>query len=240
MSGIAPVVAVENLTKRYGTQTVVNDVSFSLGPGSITGFLGPNGAGKTTTLRMLLGLSRPTAGRATFGGQPYADLSRPSQVVGAVLESNDFHPGRSGRNHLRVLTAQSGVDPRHIGPVLETVGLTKAADHPVRIYSLGMRQRLGLAGALLDDPQVLILDEPANGLDPAGVAWLRSLLRDFADNGGTALISSHLLAELAQSIDRVLIIAEGRLLADADLEEFEGDGQSLERAYLALTSGAAV
>jgi ABC-2 type transport system ATP-binding protein len=230
-------VEVSGLTKRYGHTTVVDDLSFVLHPGSITGFLGPNGAGKSTTLRMMLGLTRPSAGSALFDGHAYVDLSEPSRVVGAVLESNDFHPARTGRNHLRVLAAQAGIGAARVDEVLDTVGLTKAADRYVRTYSLGMRQRLGLAGALLGNPRVLMLDEPANGLDPAGVAWLRTLLRDFADQGGIALVSSHLLAELAQSVDRVLIIADGQLLADTDLTTLQAGGRSLEDAYLALTAG---
>jgi ABC-2 type transport system ATP-binding protein len=229
-------VDVRRLTKRYGGVTVVDDVSFTLEAGTITGFLGPNGAGKTSTMRMMLGLSEPTSGSALFTGTSYRDLQRPMETVGAVLESSDFHPQRSGLNHLRVLAAQAGLGEERIAGMLETVGLAKAAHRPVRTYSLGMRQRLGLAGALLGSPQILLLDEPANGLDPAGVAWLRSLLRDFADHGGTALVSSHLLAELAQSVDRVLIISEGKLLADPDLSTLQRNGMSLEDAYLRLTS----
>lgn len=232
----AELVDVRGLTKRYGAATVVDDVSFTLGAGTITGFLGPNGAGKTSTLRMMLGLSEPTSGSALFAGTAYQDLSLPMQTVGAILESSDFHPQRSGFNHLRVLAAQAGLSDQRIAGLLETVGLVRAAHRPVRTYSLGMRQRLGLAGALLGKPQILLLDEPGNGLDPAGVAWLRSLLRDFARHGGTALVSSHLLAELAQSVDRVLIISEGRLLADTDLSALQRDGRSLEDAYLSLTS----
>ncbi|HEX5087822.1 MAG TPA: ATP-binding cassette domain-containing protein [Nocardioides sp.] len=229
-------VEVRGLTKTYGNRAVVADVSFNLSPGTVTGFLGPNGAGKSTTLRMMLGLVEPTAGVTLFGGRAYRDLASPARTVGAVLESGDFHPRRSGYNHLRVIAALAGLDEHPIGGVLATVGLTKAAHRQVRTYSLGMRQRLGLAAALLGNPQVLLLDEPANGLDPAGVAWLRSLLQDFTANGGTALVSSHLLAELSQSVDRVVVISEGRLLADTDLKSLQ-DGRSLEEAYLALTSG---
>lgn len=235
----APTLTASHLTRSYGPQTVVDDVSFELQAGSITGFLGPNGAGKTTTLRMMLGLTRPTSGSALVEGRPYAELEAPSRVVGAVLESNDFHPARSGRNHLRILAAQAGLPVSRVAEVLDLVALTKAADKPVKAYSLGMSQRLGIAGALLGEPRILVLDEPANGLDPAGVHWLRSLLRGFAEGGGTVLVSSHLLAELAQSADRVLIIAEGRLRADADLAALQRDGRTLEDAYLELTAEGA-
>ena len=230
------VVTVGSLTKVYGDQTVVDDVSFELGRGTVTGFLGPNGAGKSTTLRMLLGLTRATSGAALIDGRPYGDLGNPARLVGAVLESNDFHPGRSGRDHLRVLVAQSSLPVAAVPPALEMVGLTSAATKPVKTYSLGMRQRLGLAGALLGTPSILLLDEPANGLDPAGVHWLRGLLREFAQQGGTVLVASHLLAELAQTVDRVLILSGGKLRADTDIATLEADGRSLEDAYLALTS----
>ena len=230
------VIAVRNLTKVYGDQTVVDDISFGLGPGTVTGFLGPNGAGKSTTLRMLLGLTRATSGTALIDGRAYGDLGNPARMVGAVLESNDFHPGRSGRDHLRILAVQSSLPIATVSPALEMVGLTEAATKQVKTYSLGMRQRLGLAGALLGTPSILLLDEPANGLDPAGVHWLRGLLRDFARQGGTVLVASHLLAELAQTVDRVLILAGGTLRADTHVATLEAEGGSLEDAYLALTS----
>jgi ABC-2 type transport system ATP-binding protein len=233
---VDPIAQVSGLTKRYGGLTAVADLSFTLQRGSITGFLGPNGAGKTTTLRMLLGLAEPTSGEAAVCGRRYRDLDRPAPLVGAVLESGDFHPGRSGRDHLRVVAVASDVEPGRVDEVLELVGLTAAAARPVKGYSLGMRQRLGLAAALLGNPELLVLDEPANGLDPAGVRWLREVLRSFARGGGTALVSSHLLAEVAQSVDRILIIDRGRLVADGTLEEIARDGQTLEDAYLALTS----
>jgi ABC-2 type transport system ATP-binding protein len=226
---------VTGLTKRYGDVLAIDDLSFSLAPGTVTGFLGPNGAGKTTTLRLLLGLAEPTGGEALVYGHRYRDLHNPTRLVGAVLESNDFHPGRSGRDHLRVLAAASQLPDDRADEVLELVGLGSAGARPVKTYSLGMRQRLGLAGALLGDPNVLVLDEPANGLDPAGIQWLRSLLRRFADDGGTVLVSSHLLAEVSQSVDRVVIIAGGRLVADALLNELARDGETLEDAYLELT-----
>jgi ABC-2 type transport system ATP-binding protein len=233
------IVTVTTLTKRYGDLAAVEGLSFSLAPGTVTGFLGPNGAGKTTTLRLLLGLAAPTSGTALIGGRRYRELQRPARFVGAVLESGDFHPSRSGRNHLRVLAAAGDINAARVDEVLDLVGLTAAASRPVKTYSLGMRQRLGLAAALLGDPELLVLDEPANGLDPAGVRWLRSVLRSFADSGGTVLVSSHLLAEVAQSVDRVVIIDRGRVVADAPIGELAGNGQTLEDAYLALTTDGA-
>jgi ABC-2 type transport system ATP-binding protein len=234
-----PVVAVESLTKRFGDLVAVDRLSFALEAGTVTGFLGPNGAGKTTTLRLLLGLAEPTAGEALLFGRRYRDLERPSRRVGAVLESNDFHPGRSGRDHLRVLALAAEISRSRVEEVLELVELQPAASRRVRTYSLGMRQRLGLAAALLGDPELLVLDEPANGLDPAGVHWLRTFLRGFAERGGTVLVSSHVLAEIAQTVDHVVIIDRGRLVAIARLDELAARGESLEEAYLALTAGAA-
>ena len=234
------IVAITNLTKRYGDITAVDNVSFSLEPGTVTGFLGPNGAGKTTTLRLLLGLAEPTAGTALIHGRRYVTLDHPARLVGAVLESGDFHPGRCGRDHLRVLATAADIDTGRVDEVLDIVGLSAAAaTRPVKTYSLGMRQRLGLAGALLGEPELLVLDEPANGLDPAGVHWLRTVLRSFADAGGTVLVSSHLLAEVAQSVDRIIVIDGGRTVADAPLPDIVSDGQTLEDAYLALTTGGA-
>lgn len=233
------VVSVSGLTKVYGGVAVVNDVSFDLTPGTVTGFLGPNGAGKSTTLRMLLGLVRQDSGTATINSKPYDELDQPTQTVGAVLESNDFHPGRSGRDHLRILAAQASLPRIAVDDALNVVGLAKAARQPVKGYSLGMRQRLGLAGALLGEPSILILDEPANGLDPAGVSWLRNVLRSFADGGGTVLVSSHLLAEIAQTVDRVLILADGALRADTDMASIQRKGRTLEQAYLDLTAEVA-
>jgi ABC-2 type transport system ATP-binding protein len=235
----APVVTVAGLTKRYGQLSAIDGLSFSLEQGTVIGFLGPNGAGKTTTLRLLLGLAEPTAGEALVFGGPYRDLEHPARRVGAVLESNDFHPGRSGRDHLRVLAAAAEIPTARVEEVLDVVGLAAAAHRPGRTYSLGMRQRLGLAGALLGKPTLLVLDEPTNGMDPAGVQWLRTMLRHFAADGGSVLVSSHLLAEVAQSVDRVLISSQGRLVADAALEELGGEGHSLEDVYLRLTEGLA-
>jgi ABC-2 type transport system ATP-binding protein len=214
-----PAITVERLSKRFGAVTAVDDLSFEVGEGTITGFLGPNGAGKTTTLRTLLGLISPTSGTATFGGRPYRELPEPSREVGALLEASGFHPGRSGRDHLRVLAAAGGIPTGRVDEVLGLVGLADAATRRAGGYSLGMRQRLGLAAALLGDPRVLVLDEPANGLDPEGVHWLRTLLRHLAAEGRSVLVSSHLLAEMAQTVDHVVIVARGRLVAESSLAE---------------------
>jgi ABC-2 type transport system ATP-binding protein len=230
-----PVVAASSLTKRYGGLVAVDDITFTLDAGTITGFLGPNGAGKTTTLRMLLGLAEPTAGKALVFGRRYHELDQPAYRVGAVLESNDFHPGRSGRDHLRALGLAADISYRRVDEVLELVGLADNANRRVKTYSLGMRQRLGLGGALLGEPGLLVLDEPANGLDPAGVHWLRGFLLAFAKTGGTVLVASHVLAEIAQAVDRVMIIDRARLVADAPLDELTGGGRALEEVYLELT-----
>ncbi|MGI8715957.1 MAG: ABC transporter ATP-binding protein [Solirubrobacteraceae bacterium] len=227
---------VRGLVKRYRDMLAVQDLNFELEPGTITGFLGPNGAGKTTTLRLLLGLARPTAGEALILGRAYHELEHPTHTVGAVLESGDFDPGRSGRNHLRALALAAGIALDRVDEVLELVTLQGAASRTVRTYSLGMRQRLGLAAALLGDPELLLLDEPANGLDPAGVAWLRGFLLQFAQQGRTVLISSHVLAEVAQTVDRVLVINHGRLAATVELDELAAGTRSLEDVYLDLTA----
>jgi len=229
-----PVVTVRDLTKRYGGVLAVDALTFGLEAGSVTGFLGPNGAGKTTTLRLLLGLARPSGGEAHVFGRPYRELPEPTRRVGALLESGDFDPGRSGRNHLRVLALAAGITTARVDEVLELVELDRAASRPVGGYSLGMRQRLGLAAALLGDPELLVLDEPANGLDAAGVHWLRGFLRQFAAAGGTVLVSSHVLAEVALSVDRALVIDRGRLVATLAMSEFADPG-ALEQAYLELT-----
>jgi ABC-2 type transport system ATP-binding protein len=199
----------------------VDDLSFTVEPGTITGFLGPNGAGKSTTLRAILGLVQPDAGRTAVLGRPYRDLDRPIAQVGALLETFDAHPGRSGRNHLRVLAAAGRIQTARVDELLALVELTDSARRRVKGYSLGMRQRLGLAAALLGDPEVLVLDEPANGLDPQGVRWLRDLLREQARNGRTVLISSHVLAEVAQTVDEVVIIHRGKLIRQAAMAEVE-------------------
>jgi ABC-2 type transport system ATP-binding protein len=231
------VVSAVALTKEFGDVTAVADLSFDVEAGSVTGFLGPNGAGKTTTLRMLLGLADPTHGRALVFGQPFAEIEHPATRVGAVLEAADLHPGRSGRDHLRVLARAAGVPEPRVGEVLALVDLTEAADRRTAGYSLGMRQRLGLAAALLGDPELLVLDEPGTGLDPEGVRWLREFLRAFADRGRTVLISSHHLAEVAQMVDEVVIIDHGRLVVASPLDELT-DGSSLEDTFLDLTAGA--
>jgi ABC-2 type transport system ATP-binding protein len=211
------VITIQGLTKRFGDVLAVDDLSFAVDHGTVVGFLGPNGAGKTTTLRTLLGLVSPTAGTAEIDGRPYRELADPIRQVGAVLEASSFHPGRSARNHLRVVATAAGLPLARADPVLEQVGLAGAAGRRVGGFSLGMRQRLSLATALLGDPQVLILDEPANGLDPEGVHWLRGLLRQLADQGRTVLVSSHVLAEVAQTVDQVVIIAGGRLVTQSTL-----------------------
>jgi ABC-2 type transport system ATP-binding protein len=237
------VIEVESLSKRFGSVQAVAGLSFRVEPGTITGFLGPNGAGKSTTLRSILGLVHPDEGGATVLGVPYRELDLPIHRVGAVLEASEVHPGRSGRNHLRVLATAARLPRSRVEEVLSLVELTNSAKRRVKGYSLGMRQRLGLAAALLGDPEVLVLDEPANGLDPAGIRWLRDLLRSLAAQGRTILVSSHVLAEVAQTVDRVVIIHRGRLIQQATVAEVlagaEGatrvrtpDGQRL-RALLA-------
>jgi ABC-2 type transport system ATP-binding protein len=205
-------IVVSGLTKQYKRVRAVDNLSFEVQPGRVTGFLGPNGAGKTTTLRMLLNLVTPTAGTATIGGQRYADLHEPLRAVGAVLEASSAHKGRSGRNHLRVVAASAGLPESRADEVLELVGLTPAAKRKFKGYSLGMRQRLGIAAALLGDPRVLILDEPANGLDPEGIRWMRDLLKELAADGRTVLVSSHLLSEMQILADNLVIIAAGQLV----------------------------
>jgi len=205
-------IVISGLTKAFGGVHAVNHLSFTVEPAAITGFLGPNGAGKTTTLRMLLGLVTPDAGSATIGGRSYAALPVPSGEVGAVLEASGFHPARSGRGHLRVYCTVNGYPSRRADEVLALVGLTEAGRRPAGGYSLGMRQRLALAAALLGDPAVLVLDEPANGLDPEGIAWLRGLLRELAGQGRTVLVSSHVLSEVQQLVDHVVIVNHGRLV----------------------------
>jgi ABC-2 type transport system ATP-binding protein len=212
-----PVITIEGLTKRFGDVVAVDDLSFEVDQGTVVGFLGPNGAGKTTTLRTLLGLVAPTAGRASIDGRPYRELTDPIRHVGAVLEASSYHPGRTARNHLLVVATAAGLPPQRADQVLAQVGLADAARRRVGGFSLGMRQRLGLATALLGDPAVLVLDEPANGLDPEGIHWLRGLLRHLADQGHTVLVSSHVLAEVAQTVDQVVIIARGRLVTQSTL-----------------------
>jgi ABC-2 type transport system ATP-binding protein len=212
-------IEVRALTKSYGGQRAVDELSFIAPAGRVTGFLGPNGAGKTTTFRCLLGLAEPTSGTALIDGRPYRELTSPRRRVGAVLESSGFHPARTGRNHLRVIARAARLDTARIDPLLEVVGLSAASDRRVGGYSLGMRQRLSLATAMLGDPAVVVLDEPANGLDPEGVNWIRRILRIWADEGRTMLVASHVLAEIGQVVDRVVIIRAGKLVAEADVAD---------------------
>jgi ABC-2 type transport system ATP-binding protein len=218
------VIEVDRLTKRFAGLTAVDNVTFTVEHGRVVGFLGPNGAGKTTTLRMLLGLVTPTEGAATINGSRYADLSEPLHIVGAALESSLAYPGRSARNHLRIAALTGGAAPRRVDEVLDLVDLTEAGDRRVGQFSLGMRQRLALATALLCDPEILILDEPANGLDPEGVHWLRTMLRHLAEEGRTVLVSSHILAEVAQTVDSVVILDHGRLVTEANLADLTASG----------------
>jgi ABC-2 type transport system ATP-binding protein len=223
-------VEVRDLSKRFGSVQAVKQLSFDVQAGRVTGFLGPNGAGKSTTLRALLGLIHPTAGTATFEGKRYDELAHPSATVGAVLEDASFHPGRTARNHLRVLQTTGQHPSERVDQVLHDVGLTEAAERRVKGYSMGMKQRLGIAAALLGDPEVLLLDEPTNGLDPPGIAWMRGMVREQASRGRAVLISSHLLAEVAQSVDDVIVIANGELRAQGTLEAVLGgdDGPATE------------
>jgi ABC-2 type transport system ATP-binding protein len=219
-------IVVQNLSKNFGNVAAVQNLTFQVEPGSVTGFLGPNGAGKTTTLRMLLGLVTPTAGFTTINGQPFHHLGNPARVVGAVLEAQGFHPSRTARNHLRVYAAAMGVHDQRADEVLNLVGLGSAGERAAGGFSLGMKQRLALATALLGDPQVLVLDEPANGLDPEGIAWLRTFLKAFASSGRTVLISSHLLAEVEQTIDQVVIISRGMTMYYGKLDDLRKSQQS--------------
>ncbi len=230
-------ISVRALSKSFGDLKAVDELSFDVTPGRITGFLGPNGAGKTTTLRMLLGLIRPTSGEGLIGGQRYADLPAPLSTVGAALEATNFHPGRSGRDHLRVLAATHAIPDSRVDELLELVGIPAAARKKAGGYSMGMRQRLGLAAALLGDPEVMILDEPANGLDPEGIRWLRGFLRHLAAEGKTILISSHLLSEVEQTVDDVVIIANGHLVRQGTIDDLHGDPTTLVRT---ADSGRAV
>jgi ABC-2 type transport system ATP-binding protein len=238
-------IALDHLGKRFGAAEAVHDLTLTVHPGAVTAFLGPNGAGKTTTLRLVLGLIRPTTGYATIGGVPYSGLPSPRRTVGAALGPDAFHPGRSGRNHLRVIARAAYLSDRRVDDMLGLVGLDAAAGRRVGTYSLGMRQRLGLAAALLGDPEILIADEPANGLDPEGIAWLRGLLTSLAEQGRTVLVSSHLLAEVTRVASRVVVIHGGRLRFDGTLADLAGpdsagEADSLEAAFLRLTlSGVA-
>ena len=213
-------IEVRNLSKRYGDKLAVDDLSFTVRPGTVTGFLGPNGAGKSTTMRLILGLDRPSGGSATIDGTRYADLAQPLCVVGALLEAGAVHPGRSAHNHLLFLAQTQALPERRVDQVLDMVGLHDVADDRVGEFSLGMRQRLGIAAALLGDPRVLILDEPVNGLDPDGIFWFRNLMKYLAGEGRTVLVSSHLMTEMALTADNLVVIGRGRLIAESSTEEF--------------------
>lgn len=218
-------IEVSGLTKKYGEKTAVDDVTFTVQPGKVTGFLGPNGAGKSTTMRMILGLERPTRGTARVNGQEYAKLSSPLSTVGSLLEAKAVHPRRTGRNHLRALAATHGIPTSRVDEVIEITGLSSAAKKKVGGYSLGMGQRLGIASALLGDPDVVILDEPVNGLDPEGVIWVRQMARYLASEGKTVFLSSHLMSEMAQTADHLVVIGQGKVLADQSLDSFLNENQ---------------
>jgi ABC-2 type transport system ATP-binding protein len=227
---------IEHISKRYGREVVVDDLTFTVAPGCVTGFLGPNGAGKSTTMKILLDLASADSGHATIAGTRYRDLKDPARTVGVVLEPNAFHPGRSGRNHLRILADGAGIAPARVDAMLEAVSLAHAAERRVGAYSLGMRQRLGIAAALLGDPPVLILDEPGNGLDPQGIRWLRDLLRERAAAGGTVFVSSHLLAEVEHLADEVVVLRRGQLVATGELATLQKAGTSVSTPSSALLS----
>ncbi|WP_375502163.1 ABC transporter ATP-binding protein [uncultured Jatrophihabitans sp.] len=213
-------ITAENLTKRYGDKAAVDDLSFVVRPGIVTGFLGPNGAGKSTTMRMILGLDAPTSGRVTVNGKPFAEHARPIHEIGALLEARAIHTGRSARNHLLAMAATAGIGRQRVEEVIDMVGLTAVAGKRAGAFSLGMGQRLGIASALLGDPQMLILDEPVNGLDPDGVRWIRTLLRRLADEGRTVFLSSHLMSEMALTADHVIVVGQGKLLRDQSMADF--------------------
>lgn len=229
-------IEVRNLTKRYGDTTAVEDLSFTVHPGLVTGFLGPNGAGKSTTMRMILGLDRPTGGEALIDGTRYQDLDQPLRHVGALLDPGAVHQGRRALDHLRWIAAGNGIGRRRAVELLEQVGLGGVRHKRIRALSLGMRQRLGVAAALLGDPRVLMFDEPVNGLDPEGVRWIRDLMRGLAKEGRTVFVSSHLMSEMALTADHVVIVARGQLVTETPMEALTRNG-SLEDAYLELTSG---
>ncbi|MEV6811922.1 ATP-binding cassette domain-containing protein [Micromonospora sp. NPDC051296] len=249
MSGDRLAIEVSHLTKQYGEVTAVRDLTFTVEPGVVTGFLGPNGAGKTTTLRMLTGLVAPTTGTATIGGRPYRRLARPSSTVGAVFDASAFHPGHTARDHLRVYAAMGGYPDSRVTDLLDLLGLAEVAGRHTRGFSTGMRQRLNLATALLGDPRVLLLDEPSNGLDPEGMAWLRGFLRQLADEGRTVLISSHVLSEIQQLVDDVVVIRRGELVAAGPWSQLAGppavlvstpDADRLAAALAATPAGDAL
>ena len=231
-------IEARGLVKRYGSTTAVDHLSFDVRPGTVTGFLGPNGAGKSTTMRMVLGLDRPDDGVARINGKNYRELAWPMREVGALLEAKAFHPGRSARAHLTALAASNAIPRRRVNDVLEITGLEQAADRRAGKFSLGMAQRLGIAAALLGDPGVLLLDEPVNGLDPEGIRWIRTLLKNLAAHGRTVLISSHLISEVAQTADQLIVIGRGRLLAQTTVAELSARSTSLEDAFFELTENS--
>ncbi|MFD1536297.1 ABC transporter ATP-binding protein [Nonomuraea guangzhouensis] len=220
-------IQLNGLTKRYGEVLAVDDLTFTVRPGLVTGFLGPNGAGKSTTMRMILGLDRPTSGSVTVNGRAYRDLPQPLREVGALLEAQAVHPHRSAYNHLRYLAQTNGIHDRRVAEVLDLVGLTEAAGRRAGVFSLGMSQRLGIAATLLGDPPVLLFDEPVNGLDPEGVLWIRTLMRGLAAEGRTVLVSSHLMGEMALTADRLVVIGKGKLIADAETATFTDTGEGV-------------
>jgi ABC-2 type transport system ATP-binding protein len=230
-------IEARGLVKHYGPTVAVDNLSFDVLPGTVTGFLGPNGAGKSTTMRMMLGLDRPDAGHVRINGKGYRDLRWPLREVGALLEAKAFHPGRTARSHLAVLAASNAIPRRRVNDVLEITGMQSAADRRAGKFSLGMAQRLGIAAALLGDPAVLVLDEPVNGLDPEGIRWIRNLLKNLAAHGRTVLVSSHLISEVAQTADELIVIGRGRLLAQTTVGELSARSHSLEEAFFQLTDG---
>jgi len=231
-------ITARGLSKHYGRTVAVRDLTFTVRPGVVTGFLGPNGAGKSTTMRMLIGLDRPDAGQATVNGMPYRELRQPLREVGAMLEARSFHPGRSARAHLRALADSNAIPGRRVEEVLGLVGLAAAGGRRAGKFSLGMAQRLGIAAAMLGDPPIVILDEPVNGLDPEGVRWIRNLMKSLAGEGRTVLISSHLISEVAQTADELIVIGQGRLLAHTTVAELAATADSLEDAFFRLTESA--
>jgi ABC-2 type transport system ATP-binding protein len=235
----AAMIEARGLGKRYGDTVAVDGLGFDVLPGAVTGFLGPNGSGKSTTMRLIMGLDRPDAGIARVNGKPYQELRRPLREVGALLEARTCHPGRSAENHLAALAAANGIARSRVSAVLGTVGLTDVARKRAGGFSLGMSQRLGIAAALLGDPGVLLFDEPVNGLDPEGVRWIRTLMRQLAAEGRTVLLSSHLISEMALTADHLIVIGQGRLLADTSVAELTANGRSLEEAFFALTGDSA-
>ena len=235
---MGPVIQVRQLTKRYGATAAVDQLSFDVRPGVVTGFLGPNGSGKSTTMRLILGLDRADAGQARIGGRPYRDLRWPLREVGALLEAGAFHPGRPARAHLAALAAGNAIPRARVEEVLVLTGLEQVAGKRAGTFSLGMAQRLGIAAALLGDPGVLLLDEPVNGLDPEGIRWIRGLLRSLAAEGRAVLVSSHLISEMALMADHLVVIGRGRLLADTTAAELATRASTLEEAFLQLTGAS--